>query len=324
MRRIVLGILLCTLTFAMFGCSCGKEEEKIEYGEKEAVAEGTVNLSGKEPKISISNIKAKVGSQIDYLSNVIVENEEDYEDLEVWVNESAVDIYEPGDYIAIYTFKYDGKSIEHKITVTIWADESEESASDTEESATDNSSEQATTSSTGSVTQNTTSSTENNEVVQNTSKNETTTKPTSNTTTTSKNTSTSTTTKNNTTTTTTKNSTTTSTTKNNTTTSTSKSNTTTTTTKKPTSNTTTATTKRQMITTSGLTTEAQNIGYSYIELLSGSVVSIKTTTAKYIVSTRTDVSYTTKNNVKYKVSKLIITYNTGDERTLETVEEKCN
>ena len=54
------------------------------------------------------------------------------------------------------------------------------------------------------------------------------------------------------------------------------------------------------------TTKVVNIGYSYIDLLSGSTISIKCTTGKYIESTRTDVSYKTKNNVKYKVSKLII------------------
>ena len=48
---------------------------------------------------------------------------------------------------------------------------------------------------------------------------------------------------------------------------------------------------------------------------------LKCTSAKYIVSTRTDESDAEKNGKMYHVSKLIITYNTGDEQVLETVEK---
>ena len=343
MKKIVLGILVCMCAFVMFGCSCSKEEETIEYGDKEAVAEGTVTLSGDEAKISISNIKAKLGADIDYLSNVIVEDEEKYDDLEVWVDASAVDIYEPGDYTAKYTFKYDGKSIEHEIKVTILDEEIEKSASTNEANNeyADNNVEETTTkqqggnSNNGNVAgndaQNNSQSTANSgntvggsDATVNNGNTATTTKNNSNNNqTTTKNNSQATTTKNNNQATTTKNnSTAATTTKNSNTATTTKNNSTTATTTK--NNATTTTSKREIITTSGSTTEVQNIGFAYIELLSGSTVSIKTTTAKYIVSTRTDVSYTTKNGVKYKVSKLVIRYNTGDERVLETVEEKCN
>ncbi len=322
MKKIVLGILICVMMSVIYGCSCSKEEATIEYGEKEAVAEGTVDLSGDNPKISISNIKAKKGADIDYLSNVVIEDEDKFDDLEIWVDESAVDIYEAGDYKAKYTFKYDGKSIEYSITVTI-LDEEEEKSQTKDKTSSDYVEEQTTTKNHSGNANNDNngneSTTEKNSssdvVVQNTSTTEKNT---------SKNNATSGTTKNDSveSSTTKKDSATTATTKKDSaTTTTSKNSATSSTTK---NDSTTATTRKEIITTSGNTTEAQNIGFAYIELLSGKTVSIKTTTAKYIVSTRTDVSYTTRNGVKYKVSKLIITYNTGDERTLETVEEKCN
>ncbi len=333
MKRIILSILLCVITFSLYACSCGGEE-KVEYSKEEGVAEGTVDLSGDKPKISISNIKAKVGTDIDYLSGVVIEDEEKYEDLKVWVDASNVDIDEPGDYKAKYTFEYDGKKIEHEITVTIIAD-TEQSAADVANNAQEGGAEggdnanagidngyvgdsnvgnsnvgndvdngdvnnnqdvnigdngaqnQVPIVNDGGNGENVVANTTNN-VVQNTPATQSTTKNqggSANTQATQA------------------------------------------TTKTPSAggSTTQTTGKRQMITSAASgTTAAQNIGYSYIELLSGSTISIKSTTAKYIVSTRTDVSYKTKNDVKYKVSKLIITYNTGDERTLETVEEKCN
>ncbi len=48
---------------------------------------------------------------------------------------------------------------------------------------------------------------------------------------------------------------------------------------------------------------------------------LKCTSARYIVSTRTDESQTVKNDRTYQVSKLVITFNTGEERVLETVEK---
>ena len=61
-----------------------------------------------------------------------------------------------------------------------------------------------------------------------------------------------------------------------------------------------------------------------IELLSGSVVKIKCTSSKYIVSTHTELSTAEKNGVNYNVYKLVVTYNTGAQQVLETYEEKIN
>lgn len=300
MKKIILCVLMCVATFMLMSCSCAKKEE-IKYSAVEAKAEGNVTLDSKEPKINISNIKAKKGADIDYLSGVVVENEDEYDDFKIWVDASAVDIDEPGDYKAKYTFEYDGKSFKYEIIVTILDEEVEASGEDVvqnpvndEENNVGNNEESHGENNSG----NTGGNGETKPIVDNGKKPTSVTKP-------SEATEVTTTKKND---------------------SNSNSTTVTTGTKPPSNsdNSTTQTTKREMITSSGSnTTQIQNIGYSYIELLSGSTISIKCTTAKYIVSTRTDVSYTTKNNVKYKVSKLIITYNTGDERTLETVEEKC-
>lgn len=61
-----------------------------------------------------------------------------------------------------------------------------------------------------------------------------------------------------------------------------------------------------------------------IELLSGDVVTISCSTNKYIVSTRTDESQVTRNGHNYKVTKLVVIFNTGAEQTLETVEKKID
>lgn len=314
MRKLILAVLVGIMTISLFACK--DKVEKIEYNKEEGVAAGTVELTGKDPKISISNIKAKKGTDIDYLTGVVIEDEDQFDDLRVWVDASGVDIYEPGNYKAKYTFEYDGKSIKHEIIVTIIDEEAEESAgeiSSTEQIVAsgdgNNVGENQTTTRQDTVGNEPESTTKDNVVekpTQTTLKDNVVDKPTQ---TTSKDNvvdkPTQTTSKDNVvdkpTQTTTKEQETT------------------------TKDSTTTTTKKELITTTGNeTTKVQNIGYAYIELLSGSTVSIKTTTAKYIVSTRTDISYKTKNGAEYKVSKLIITYNTGEERTLETVEEKCN
>ncbi|MCI9370898.1 MAG: hypothetical protein HFH65_11380 [Lachnospiraceae bacterium] len=79
---------------------------------------------------------------------------------------------------------------------------------------------------------------------------------------------------------------------------------------------------REIVTSSQSSTKKPStIGYTNIELLSGKFVKLKCTSARYIVSTRTDESQTVKNDRTYQVSKLVITFNTGEERVLETVEK---
>ncbi len=321
---------------ACFSMACNKvkvPDMNISYGPEIGIADGSVDLSGETPIISISAIKSEVGMNIEYLSGVTIANEGDFPDLEIWVDASTVDIFTPGNYTAIYTFNYSGKSVSEEVTVTITESTGEQSASDSS-SATKNSnsvetnttgkndttSNSATTSKDNNTTSNQATTSKNNNTTSNqatTSKNNSTASSqatTSKSTTTTKNNS-STTTKNNSTTTTTKNSST--TTKSTTTT---KSQTT-----SKNQNVDETTTTREIVTTTNKsTTESQYIGNYTIELLSGKTVTIRNTTSKYIVSTRTDVTYTERNGYTYKVSKLIITYNTGAEQVLETVEERIN
>lgn len=97
-----------------------------------------------------------------------------------------------------------------------------------------------------------------------------------------------------------------------------------TTTRPATSTNTTTTSAAQNQTTTATTTQAIGVPTAKIQLLSGEVVSINLTNSKYIVSTRTDVSEVTRNGIKYSVEKLIITYNTGTEQILETIEKKIS
>ena len=53
-------------------------------------------------------------------------------------------------------------------------------------------------------------------------------------------------------------------------------------------------------------------------------MNISCSTNKYIISTRTDESTVQKNGHNYKVTKLIVLFNTGAEQTLETVEKKID
>ena len=317
-------------------CSCNKEVPKAtySYGPELGLASGNVDLSGDSPDISISDIKSPAGENIDFLSDVTVINEEDYEDLEIWVDASTIDIFTPGNYKATYTFNFNGKSVSKEINVTIIESKTTEPEAPESNIATSNSpstnvsetqtnsnyasEEKPTTTKPSSTTKPQDSTNGNSSSTQettsqsniNTTKPNTTTKPSSEQTTKPVNT--------------TKPGSTTKpnsgqttkpvqTTKPN---STTKPNTGQTTTKKE-------TTTRQIITTAGNTTTSnKHIANYTIELLSGKTITVKNTTSKYIVSTRTDVSEITRNGSKYKVSKLIIRYNTGAEQILEIVEEK--
>lgn len=85
-------------------------------------------------------------------------------------------------------------------------------------------------------------------------------------------------------------------------------------------------TEKKVLVTDGesVTYKNKNIPNAVIELLSGDVVTISCSTNKYIVSTRTEESEQQKNGHKYKITKLIVTFNTGKEQTLETIEKKID
>ena len=346
-------VLLCVLMcFCATGC---KDEDKpVEYSDEIGIVSGNVQFNDDEsPSITLSNIKSYTGAEVDYLSKIIVSDPDKYDEMEIWVDASLVDIFTPGDYKAVYTFIFEGKEYVKDIVVTII--ERLEAAGD--EYSTDNTdntdngdfpgidiptidiptivipSEETTKNNSTTKYDETTKNNQTskqefttkddttvgkNETTkeQETTKNNQTTKPVDTNPVTTKPITSATTTKNNST--TTKKNPTTSdreTTKNNQTTS--KDNQSTTNSSKET------TSRKQLITGSGkVTTKYKELGYYSIELLSGKLIKIKCTTTKYIVSTHTTVTYTEKKGNKYKVSKLVVTYSTGDTQVLETVEEK--
>ncbi len=331
---VTLTATLLTAVLGSVACS-GPEMPKmtVSYGPEIGFADGNVNLTGSEPIINISDIRAEIGMNIDYLSGVVVQNEEDFTDLEIRVDASMVDIFTPGNYKVVYTFLFNDNMVSKEITVTLF--ESEQSASESISDVTSKPTTNTNNNTTNRETSTTVSNTSTNNDISGTTKPNTTTSSNTGTTTpdstTSSNTST---TKPNPTT-----SSNTGTTRPNPTTSnnigTTKPNPTTssnigTTKPNPTTNNNTSTTKpddtsttREIITTTGdQTTELKNLGNYTIELLSGKTITIKNTTKRYIVSTRTDVEIVEENGYTYRISKLIITYNTGFGQILETIKDR--
>lgn len=305
-----LKICLATLSVAamvMTGCS----KDDTEYGKEIGTVEGKIEFTGEEPEIILSNIKSYVGEEIDFLSGIDIGNIDEDKDMETWVDASLVDIFTPGDYKATYTIKYDGKEYMKDIVVTIIEKEnSGENSADSDEknqettftsqnNSQNNNSQQNGTNPSESSGQQSTSNPPNGNGQQSASNtpngngqqsasnapNGNGQQNTSNPQNTPNGSGQPSTTKS--------------------------------------QNSTASTTRRQIVTSSGNeTTEYKELGYYSIELLSGKTVKLKSTTSKYIVSTHTDISYVTKNDSKYKVSKLIVYFNDGTNRVLETVEEK--
>ena len=323
MKRLIKKSFAVLSVAALVLAGCGKED--TQYGNEIGTVDGKINFDGIEPEIALSNIKSYVGEEIDFLSGIEVDNIDENKDMETWVDSSLVDIFTPGDYKATYTIKYKGKEYTKDIVVTIIAKENSGESNGTPK---DNSQE-TTANGNGNVPngnggqqanintpdnndgQNNANTSNGNDGQNNTntpngngSQSNTNTPngngSQSNTNTPSGNSSQNTTSKPN---------------------SGNQSNN-----NKPqqtTKNTNQTTAKRQIVTSSGnATTAYQELGYYSIELLSGKTVKLKGSTSKYIVSTHTDISYVTKNNNKYKVSKLIVNFNDGTSRVLETVEEK--
>ena len=327
-RKNLLIITIVMLMLIATGCD---KEEKIEYGTEIGTVTGNVVMQDDKIDINLSNIKSYVGQEIDYLSGVDMKALETYDDFQVWVDASLVDVFTPGDYKAANTFEYDGKEYTKEIVVTII--EIDEQAGDSTNLVGDQNNNQNNNQSAGqTVGQN-----ESQNNMQSNSSGETDTTihngntggngETNNVTPTTSQSASGNggqtpeiTTSSGWTGTTTYWQGTTSqivTTRPNNQTTTAGNSTTQTTTKRG-----NATTRPIVTTTGNRTTENQVVSYSSIELLSGKVVKIKNTTSKYIVATHTDISYITENGEVYKISKLIVTFNTGATQTLETVKER--
>ena len=321
MKRLIKKSFAVLSVAALVLTGCGKED--TQYGNEIGTVDGKINFDGTEPEIALSNIKSYVGEEIDFLSGIEVGNIDENKDMETWVDSSLVDIFTPGDYKATYTIKYDGKEYTKDIVVTIIAKEnsgeSNAVSKDNSQETTANGNESVPN---GNGSQNNTNTPDGNGSQSNTNT------PNGNGSQSNTNTPNGNSGQNNTNIPNGNGS------QNNTNTSngngsqntTSKPNSGNQSNNKPqptTKNTNQTTAKRQIVTSSGnATTAYQELGYYSIELLSGKTVKLKGSTSKYIVSTHTDISYVTKNNNKYKVSKLIVNFNDGTSRVLETVEEK--
>lgn len=329
MKKIV---LICVSALMLVLAGCGKDDTKEQYktdttfGVEKGIAVGIADFSEEEPEISIKNIVTYVGKEIDYSTGIEVSNTEKYDDFQMWVDASAVDIHTVGSYEAIYKFIYGDKTKEIKVIVSVIENtetanepsgDSVASGQENNGNSNDNNNNNSNNNNNNNISNNNGgnnvgngssgnnnsgngSAGNNNSAGNNgensnggnagggngSGQNKTDSTPSPNV-----------------------------------------PNPTTNNTAKPPQNGTSQTTtaRRQIVTSSGqVNTKTYSLGYMNIELLSGSVVKIKCTSSKYIVSTRTDVSATEKNGVNYKVYKLVVTYNTGAEQVLETYEEKIN
>lgn len=337
MRKKRLFLCMLAVMTALSMAACHKKGSKIntlEYSDIIGAAQGTVSFdSDGKLEINIRDIQSYLGVDIDYSSAVEVENADQFEDFQMWVDATGVDIYTVGKYVATYKFIYDGQETEKNVGVTILEKESSGEDSNVSGGSSGNGSSDNGNSGNGTnVSGNGTSAGNNvggngNSSAGNTAGN----------------------------------------TSNNSgdgneywypddsdsgnSDAGSDGNS-----SNPDnsaaqggnsdgsagnngnagqsdgnanggnqnggSNNGGQNPPREIITSSqSATKKPSTIGYTNIELLSGKYVKLKCTSAKYIVLTRTDESDAEKNGKTYHVSKLIITYNTGDEQVLETVEK---
>ncbi len=292
-RKLNICVLIAGVTILSFGCS--KKEPSYNFGAVDAQGSGTIDFSEDEVSMELSDIKAEVGEDIDYMAGVNILNDDKVNDLKMWVDTSAVDIDTPGTYDVKYTVNYGGKAHETVVKVQVNEAKGEASASESANgnNQNNNSNNADSNSNNGSSSNGNSGSSAQNSTPKATSGSNQ--LPTQNTTQKA--------------------------------TSGSNQSSTQSTTQKATSgnnqSTQKDTTSKQLVTTANkATTSVKRFNTARIELLSGNKVNISCSSSQYIVSTRTDESVIEKNGSRYKVSKLIITFNTGKERVLETVEEK--
>lgn len=326
-------VLIFVSVFMLMLAGCGKEDTlqspKTDdiFGVEKGIAAGIADFSEDEPEISIKNIVTYVGKEIDYSTGIEVSNTEKYEDFQMWVDASAVDIHTVGSYEAVYRFVYGDKTKEIKVIVSVIenTETANEPSGDSIASGQANNGNGSSGNNGGNSAGNNSSGNNNgngsagnnsagngnegnnggnnsggnnggngnnnggaNGDINNNNGGQNKTdvaQPPDIPNPTAGNTA------------------------------------------DPTQNSTaqTTTARRQIVTSSGqIDTKTYSLGYMNIELLSGSVVKIKCTSSKYIVSTHTELSNAEKNGVNYNVYKLVVTYNTGAQQVLETYEEKIN
>lgn len=260
------------------------KKKKISYGDTEGVVTGSLDINDSGVKFNLDNVIAPAGSDIDYTSGIKTSGETDDYSLEV----NAVNVRndKPGTYTANYTVKSGGSTYTDSIKVTI-SDNGKNAQEAENHGNSDSENGQAGNSAANAGDINSGSNSGNNGAGDgNTSNN-------NNNGNTSNNNGNSNSGNN----------------------SNSESNG---------GSQTKPTAPKELITDGSKTYRVSKIPNATIELLSGDVVTISCSTNKYIVSTRTDESTVQKNGHNYKVTKLIVLFNTGAEQTLETVEKKID
>ena len=283
--------------------ACGKKK-KISYGDTKGVVTGSVDINDNGVKFNLDNVIAPAGSDIDYTSGIKTSGETDDYSLEV--NATNVRNDKPGTYTANYTVKSGGSTYTDSIKVTIsdngkkTQEAENQGISGLENGQSGNSDTNAGDINSGSNSGNNggnvsdnNGSAVNNGGGNNSGSNGAGSGNTSNNGNASNNNGSSNSGNN----------------------SNSGSNG---------GSQTKPTGPKELITDGSKTYGVSKIPNATIELLSGDVVTISCSTNKYIVSTRTDESTVQKNGHNYKVTKLIVLFNTGAEQTLETVEKKID
>lgn len=283
--------------------ACGKKK-KISYGDTKGVVTGSVDINDNGVKFNLDNVIAPAGSDIDYTSGIKTSGETDDYSLEV--NATNVRNDKPGTYTANYTVKSGGSTYTDSIKVTIsdngkkTQEAENQGISGSENGQSGNSDTNAGDINSGSNSGNNggnasdnNGSAVNNGGGNNSGSNGAGSGNTSNNGNASNNNGSSNSGNN----------------------SNSGSNG---------GSQTKPTGPKELITDGSKTYGVSKIPNATIELLSGDVVTISCSTNKYIISTRTDESTVQKNGHNYKVTKLIVLFNTGAEQTLETVEKKID
>jgi len=358
--HVGVGYMICALSLAsLTGChKKANPANTIEYSNIMGIAEGTADFKSTDsPEINIKDIKSYVGQEIDYSSGIDVKNVENFDDFQMWVDATGVDIYTAGRYTATYQFVFGEKTLEKTIGITVLdreevsgglSAENQGNASNnngdsnqgssgidnTGESGNNQNSGNPPVENQGNVSENNGDNSSSNQgpsdenhagVPNGGSSGENNTGSSNNGSSGENNTGSSnngSSGENN-----TGSSNNGSSGGNNTGSSNNGSsggnNAGSSNNGSSGENNTEASTEHREIVTSSqsATKKPSTIGYTNIELLSGKFVKLKCTSARYIVSTRTDESQTVKNDRTYQVSKLVITFNTGEERVLETVEK---
>ena len=296
MKKKILSI--CKVTLSALMClallsGCGEKKTKLKYGDTKGVVSGSVIFSEEGAELKLENVMADLNSDIDYTSGIEVQGEGDYS---LDVNASNVKYDTPGTYTATYTLKSGDNTYSKNVKVTINKSGGERADDSGDNYVNNSSGDGIQTGDQGSTGGDNTGAQINNsnqgdggnasgDGVNASGNSGNASGNSGNASGNSGNASGN----------------------------------------SGTASDNTPTAPKELITEKGgVTYKNVSIGNSSIELLSGNVVTIKCSTNNYIVETKTVESEVTKSGHKYKVTKLVVVFNTGKEQTVETIEKRID